>query len=84
MSSHPEMGTVEWIFLLILSVLWGGSFFLAKVAVQEMPPLTLVLYRVGLAALTLYLYLRLSGRKVPAGIRIWIAFFIMGLINNAI
>ncbi len=84
MPSKPKMGVLEWIFLLILSVLWGGSFFLAQVAVQEVPPLTLVLYRVGVAALTLYVYLRLSGRKVPAGIRIWIAFFIMGLINNAI
>ncbi len=31
-----------WIWLLSLSVLWGGSFFFAKVAVGELPPLDVV------------------------------------------
>ena len=78
------MGSLEWLFLLILSTLWGGSFFFAKVAVEEVPPLTLVLYRVGIAAAALFLYLKISGRDIPASTRIWGAFFGMGLINNVI
>ena len=34
--------------LLILSVLWGGSFFFIGVAVKELPPLTIMMLRVGL------------------------------------
>ena len=36
--------------LLALSVLWGGSFFFTGIAVKELPPLTIVVLRVGLAA----------------------------------
>ena len=84
MTANPRMGNLEWLFLLILSILWGGSFFFAKVAVLEVPPLTLVLYRVGIAAAVLFLYLKVSGRDIPSGATIWGAFFGMGLINNVI
>ena len=47
------MGLRVWIWLLSLSVLWGGSFFFAKVAIGELGPLTVVFARVALAALTL-------------------------------
>ena len=60
------MGPVEWGMLLVLSVLWGGSFFFAKIAVTELSPFTLVFYRVFLAAIVLLLYLKLSGRNLPS------------------
>ena len=47
------MGLRVWIWLLSLSVLWGGSFFFAKVAISELGPLTVVFVRVALAALAL-------------------------------
>jgi len=43
----------DWGQLVLLSVLWGGAYFFAGVAVKELPPLTVVLVRVFLAALTL-------------------------------
>ncbi len=51
------MTTRVWIWLLSLSVLWGGSFFFAKVALAELQPLTVVFCRVALAALALNLVL---------------------------
>ena len=53
-----------WIWLLSLSVLWGGSFFFAKVAIGELQPLTVVFARVALAALVLTLVLSLTGRSL--------------------
>ena len=44
------MARQVWFWLLLLSLLWGGSFFFAKVAVGELPPLTVVFGRVALAA----------------------------------
>jgi hypothetical protein len=38
------MGLRVWIWLLSLSVLWGGSFFFAKVAIGELGPLTVDLH----------------------------------------
>jgi drug/metabolite transporter (DMT)-like permease len=45
------MRTTDWLLLVFLSVLWGATFFFVAVAVQDLPPLTLVLARVELAAL---------------------------------
>ena len=48
-----SMSATDWLLLLVLSVLWGGSFYFAKIAVLEIPPLTLALGRVGIAAAAL-------------------------------
>jgi drug/metabolite transporter (DMT)-like permease len=51
------MGPAQWVTLIVLSILWGGSFFFVEVAVGNLPPFTIVLLRVGLAAVTLHLFL---------------------------
>ncbi|WP_020696065.1 DMT family transporter [Reyranella massiliensis] len=73
-----------WIWLLSLSVLWGGSFFFAKVALGELAPLSVVFARVALAAIALNFVLALTVgslflRNVP-----WRSFFAMGLLNNLV
>lgn len=83
-SSGPVMGAREWLLLLALSLLWGGSFFFGKIAVSEWPPLAVVLSRVSLAAAVLYLVLRVRGLDMAVGRRMWLAFFVMGLLNNLI
>ena len=80
--SEPKMGLVEWTLLIVLSIVWGGSFFFAKVAVAEVPPITIVAVRVSLAAAALFIVLRASGIAMPAGRGDWGAFFIMGFMNN--
>ncbi|HEY9058621.1 MAG TPA: DMT family transporter [Aurantimonas sp.] len=74
----------EWGLLLTLSVLWGGSFFFTEVAVKELPPFTIVVLRVGLASVILFAALRLLGVRMPMEPRVWAAFLVMGLINNAV
>lgn len=81
---HRSMGGAEWAMLLALSVLWGGSFFFTGVALRALPPLSLVLLRVGLAALLLAVVLRARGLRLPRGARVWAAFFGMGLLNNVV
>lgn len=78
------MGFQEWGLIVILSTLWGGSFFFVGVAVKEMTPLTIVAGRVGLAAFLLLVYVRLRGQKMPRSPRLWGAFFLMGALNNLI
>lgn len=76
------MSPLEWGMLLTLSLLWGGSFFFAGIAVTALPPFTIVLLRVGLAALILLAILRLQGLRLPRDPTVWAAFFGMGLLNN--
>ena len=53
-----SMSATDWLLLLVLSVLWGGSFYFAKIAVLEIPPLTLALGRVAIAAAALAIFAR--------------------------
>jgi drug/metabolite transporter (DMT)-like permease len=78
------MSTRVWIWLLSLSVLWGGSFFFAKVALTELQPLTVVFCRVCFAALALNLVLAVSGRPLFRAGTPWRSFVAMGLLNNLV
>lgn len=78
------MGLRDWAWLVLLSVLWGGSFFFVGVAVEALPPLSVVALRVGGAAVALWLWLSVTGRGMPLGWPVWRAFAVMGVVNNVI
>ena len=80
----PTMGAKEWMMLLALSALWGGSFFFFKVLVEALPPFTVVLGRVGFAAIGLNLLLVVRRDAMPKDPRLWRAFLLMGLLNNVV
>ena len=82
--SARSMSGSDWLLLIVLSILWGGSFFFAKVAVAELPPLTIVLARVIIAAAALHLLVIATGQRMPGDLRLWRDFLVMGLLNNAI
>ncbi len=81
---RQRMNWVDWTMLIVLSVLWGGSFFFVGVVVDSLPPFTIVALRVALAAATLYLVLRVTGERLPKKTEVWWAFVGMGVLNNAI
>ncbi|MDP2854585.1 MAG: EamA family transporter, partial [Smithellaceae bacterium] len=74
MNKYRSMGPFEWLLLVTLSVLWGGSFFFSKVALYELPPFTVVLARVGIAAVALNFVVILTGRRMPFSLKTWGAF----------
>jgi drug/metabolite transporter (DMT)-like permease len=78
------MGILEWLLLILLSILWGGSFFFSKVAVAELPPLTLVLCRVSISAIALNLYVVFTGQRMPFSGKTWVGFIVLGMLNNLI
>jgi drug/metabolite transporter (DMT)-like permease len=87
MSDQPvnrRMNRSEWLALLLLSVLWGGSFFFAGVQVKALPPFTIVFLRVALAAIILNALVKALGKRMPASPSAWRAFFGMGILNNAV
>jgi drug/metabolite transporter (DMT)-like permease len=78
------MGAPEWNALLAHSSLWGGSFFFYKVLVQELPPVTVVLGRVSIAALALHLLLVARRDPLHLTLQQWKSFLVLGLLNNVI
>jgi drug/metabolite transporter (DMT)-like permease len=80
----PLMGPTEWLLLIILSVLWGGSFLFAKIAVTHVPPLVVVWLRVSIAAAILLALLPAFGVKLPRDGRFWRDVAVMGVLNNVL
>lgn len=78
------MRTSDWLLLVLLSVLWGATFYFIAVANAEIPPFTLVLGRVSIAALALVPVLLLLGLRLPATAAGWWPFVVQAVINNVI
>ncbi len=84
MEFNSSMNSKEWSMLILLSILWGGSFFFMKVALAELPTFTIVFSRVCIAALTLLILIKAINIDLPRGLKFWRVFFIMGFINNLV
>ncbi len=65
--SSPAIDLSSGLLLAALALVWGGSFFFAEVALRELPPLTITLFRVALALPVLFLVVRLKGIAIPRG-----------------
>ena len=78
------MTATDWLLLLVLSVLWGGSFYFAKIAVMEIPPLSLALGRVTIAAFTLAVIARAMDIPFPRDHATWWRLAVMATFNNVI
>ncbi len=78
------MSLRDWSLLVTLSILWGGSFFFVRVALEGVPPLTLVLARVAIASAVLLVLLRITGERLPQRRDVWLTLAVMALLNNVI
>ncbi|WOH63113.1 DMT family transporter [Bradyrhizobium sp. BWA-3-5] len=82
--SDGRIDARDWVLLAALSVLWGGSFFFNSVVLRELPPFTLVLLRVALAAMILLPVLCAQRLPFPKGWAGWRPFFLIALFNNVL
>ncbi|MEX1204672.1 MAG: DMT family transporter [Dongiaceae bacterium] len=78
------MNATEWLLVVALALLWGGSFFLSEIALRSVGPMTVVLGRIGLAAPVLLVLAAAAGQRIGPALRRWDAFLVMGALNNAI
>jgi drug/metabolite transporter (DMT)-like permease len=74
----------NFLWLLFLAALWGPSFLFIKVAVADIPPLTLVVGRVGIAGISLYLILRAQGRNLMPWGQVWAHLAVVAVVQNAL
>lgn len=83
-TTAPQMSARNWALLLLLGTVWGGSYFFARIAVSEMPPLILVMFRVSIAALVLQAFLAVRGPSFRIALPLAGSFFVLALLNNVI
>jgi drug/metabolite transporter (DMT)-like permease len=70
--------------LVLLAVLWGGSFALIKVAVETIPPATVVAVRVAGGAVMLVAIARWRGHAMPTDSSTWLALLVQGVVQSAL
>ncbi|MEM8824953.1 MAG: DMT family transporter [Pseudomonadota bacterium] len=76
--------TRAWAEMTLLGIIWGASFLAIRTALDEIPFVTSVAYRVGIAALILWGYVAIRRLPLPRDPRLWAGLFIMGILNNVI
>jgi drug/metabolite transporter (DMT)-like permease len=79
---NARMGLVQWSMLVLLSMLWGGSYFFVEIALEEWSPLLIVAVRIVVASIVIWGIVLAAGLPVPRFRAAWIAIFFMGLLNN--
>lgn len=84
MTSAPKLDATGWGLIAILSILWGGAFFLIEVGLRSYPPMTLVLMRLALAVPPMWLAMRFVKQHLPSEPRVWVLLTVVGALNCAL
>ena len=69
--------------LFLLGLIWGSSFLFIKFTVLSLEPLTAVFLRMLVAALCLFIYLRIKKIILPIKKKDFINYFIIAVLGNA-
>lgn len=75
------MGRLEWLLLLLLALLWGSSFLFMKIAVQALPVFTVVLGRIGIAALLVSGFVYARRLRWPKTAKRWGQLILLGFLR---
>jgi len=84
MNDQKSLSGRAWAEMLVLALIWGGSFLSIRIALDEISPLMSVAHRVTWAMLVLWVVVAVMRIPLPRNPRIWFAFVVMGLLNNVI
>lgn len=74
----------QWAQFWALALIWGSSFLLIKVAVDEVGAFPLVSVRLGVAAIIFMAYMIATGRKFPSERKDQLALLFVGIFNTAV
>ena len=84
METQKHLSPRAWSELLLLGLIWGASFLSIRIALDTIPVMTSVLHRTFWAMLALWLVVLIQRQNIPKSPKVWLAFLVMGLLNNAI
>ena len=76
------MKASDWGLLLAMALLWSGSFLFGAIAVAEMSPAKVVLWRFGLGAIVALPLAWAMGRAPRLGARFWFDLTVIGTLNK--
>lgn len=77
-------GLADYGMLTLLGAIWGGSFFLIKIGVGSVPPLTVTAARIAIAAVVLTVIAAMMDQSLPRNARTLGLVAVTGIIGNAL
>jgi drug/metabolite transporter (DMT)-like permease len=82
--NSPQLDAVAWALLVALSIVWGASFFFAEVALEALPPVTIVAARMVIGVLGLWTIVAVLRPRLPRSRATSCDLLVMGVLNNAL
>ena len=82
MTTQPTLS--NWLSIVALGVIWGGTFMVVSIALQGFGPLTVACARTTLGAISLLMLMRVMGRPMPSGRAVWGYLAVIGVLNSAL
>ena len=82
--NHRSPLTLDHILLLVIATLWAGSYIWIKIALDTLPPLTLMAGRLIVAGLFLLAVLRVQGKRLPRDQASWRMFAWQGMLASVL
>ncbi|MEQ8652493.1 MAG: EamA family transporter [Kiloniellales bacterium] len=73
---------LELALLALLALFWGSSYLFIRIAVETIPPITLIAFRVTIAAVLLLGLLAWKGHRLPKDRRTWLALGLQAFLNS--
>src|SRR3954470_20030556 len=81
---RSQMNRSDWLIIGVLALIWGGAFLFIGVAVKHVPPLTYVWLRLTIAAVAMWLFLKIRGERLGLPRQVWGSILLLALLNNAL
>ncbi len=82
--SAGQPGFKDYALLVVLAAIWGSSFLFIKLAVTEIPSVTVAAARITIAALLLWAAARMAGQSLPRGWGVWGIIVCASVAGNAV
>lgn len=82
MNNNKSAPLGELALLGVLALLWGSSYFLTKIAVETIPPITLIAMRVTTAAIFLMIVVYFSDNRFPRDVKTWRMLLLQSFFNS--
>src|SRR4051812_31779901 len=78
------MDKSDWLILITLALIWGGAFLFIGVAVRHVHPLTYVWLRLTVAAVAMWIFVKVRGERLGLPREVWGSILLLSLLNNAV
>ena len=75
---------INWLMFYTLVFMWGTSFLITSIAVDQFSPIQISTMRISLGAIILLIAMYLRGLRLPTDIWSWVYFALFGAMGNAL